>query len=164
MWTEALVNSKLEGLTLVPEQQSTVDSGIHLDQWALGRTQSQQPFNDLKRRLISSISSSRQASTVLMANTDLLAAHCHKIDQATADAAPQAFLPVRERDLFNLGSQPTIMGELNPEYDGPIFPDFLLEEPELQSIMGEHVPQEIQLRILSDFRPTHSNNLQRVQQ
>ena len=45
VWMEALVNSKLEGLTLVPEQQSTVDSGICLDRWALGRTQAQQPFN-----------------------------------------------------------------------------------------------------------------------
>ena len=56
---ESKVNAKLHNLTLVPEQQSAVDSGICLDQWALGRTQSQQPFNDLKWWLISSISLSR---------------------------------------------------------------------------------------------------------
>ena len=106
---------------LVPEQQSAVDSGIRLDQWALGRTQSSQPFNNLKRWLISSISSSRQASTVLMA--DYLAAHRHQIEQATTDAAPQAFLSVKERDLFNLGSQPTIMEELNPAYQVLLFLD-----------------------------------------
>ena len=145
---ESKVNAKLHNLVLVPKQQSAVDSDICLDQWALGRTQSQQPFNDLKRQLISSISLSRQASTVFMANADLLVAHRHQIDQATADAAQQAFLPIRERDLFNLGSQPTVMGELNPAYQGPIFPDFCLEEPELESIMGEYVPQEIQVRIL----------------
>ena len=89
-----------------------MDSGIYLDQWALGRTPSSQLFNDLKRQLISSISLSRQASPVLMAYADYLAAHHHQIEQATADAAPQAFLPVKERDLFNLGSQPTVMGEL----------------------------------------------------
>ena len=79
-----------------------------------------------------------------MANGDLLAAHRHKVDQATTDTVPQAFLPIRERDLFNLGSQPTIMGELNPEYEGPIILDFQLEEPELQSIMGDKVSPEIQ--------------------
>ena len=88
VWVESKVNAKLHNLALVPEQQSAVDSGIHLNQWALGRTQPSQPFNDLKRRLISSISSSRQASTVLMANTDYLAGHHHQIEKAMADAAP----------------------------------------------------------------------------
>ena len=139
VWTEAKVNAKLQGLTLVPEQQSAVDSGIPLDQWALGRTQSAQPFNDLKQQLISSISLSRQASTVLMTNGDYLAGHRHQIKQATTDATPQAFLPVRERDLFYLGSQPTVMGELNPAYQGLLFPDICLEQPELESIMGDQV-------------------------
>ena len=91
--------AKLQNLTLVLEQQSAVDIGIRFDQWALERTQSQQPFNNLKRRLISSISLSRQASTVLMANTDYLAGHHHQIEKATADTTPQAFLPVKERYL-----------------------------------------------------------------
>ena len=85
VWLEAKVNAKLHNLALVPEQQSAVDSGIRLDQWALGRTQSAQPFKDLKRWLIRSMSLSRQASTVLMANTDYLAGHRHQIEQATTD-------------------------------------------------------------------------------
>ena len=113
VWAEAKVNEKLHNLVLVLEQQSAVDSGICLDQWALGRTQASQPFNDLKQRLISSISSSRQASTVLMANADYLAGHYHQIEKAMTNTAPKAFLPVKERDLFNLGSMPTVMGELN---------------------------------------------------
>ena len=128
---------------LVPEQQLAVDSGIRLDQWALGRTQSQQPFNNLKWRLISSISLSRQASTVLMANADYLAGHHHQIEKAMADTAPLAFLPVKERDLFNLGSMPTVMGELNLAYKDLIFSDFCLEQLELESIMEDQVPQEI---------------------
>ena len=153
----------MHNLALVPEQQSTVHSGIRLDQWALGRTQSAQPFKDLKRRLIRSIRLSRQASTVLMANTDYLAGHRHQIEQATADATPQAFLPVRERDLFNLGSQPTVMGELNPAYQGLLFPDICLKQPELESIMGDQVSQEVQTRTLMAVRQAHSNNLERVQ-
>ena len=72
--------AKLQNIKLAPEQQSAVDSDIRFDQWALGRTQSQQPFNNLKRQLISSMSMSRQASTILMANGDHLAAHNLKID------------------------------------------------------------------------------------
>ena len=132
--------AKLQNLKLAPEQQSVVDSSIRFDQWALGRTQSQLPFNDLKRRLISSISTSRQTSTILMANGDLLVAHHPKIDQATAHAAKQAFLPIRERDLYQLDPQFTVLGDLDPAYKGLIFPDICLKEPELESIMGDLVP------------------------
>ena len=55
------------------------------------------------------------------------------------------------------------MGELNPAYQGLLFPDICLEEPELESIMGDQVPQEIQNRILMAVRQTHTNNVQRVQ-
>ena len=81
-----------------------------------------------------------------------------------ANTAPQAFLPIKERDLFNLGSMPTVMGELNPAYKDPIFPDFCLEQLELESIMGDQVPQENQAKILLTVRQAHLNNLQRVQQ
>ena len=97
-----------------------------------------------------------------MANTDYLAGHRHQIEQATANATSQAFLLVRERDLFNLGSQPTIMGEFNPVYQGPLFPDFCLEQPELKSIMGDQVPQEVQAEILRAVRQTHVNNLEKL--
>ena len=47
VWAEQKVFDKLIDLKLAPEQQSSVDSGIHIDQWALGKLQSQQPFNHL---------------------------------------------------------------------------------------------------------------------
>ena len=56
------------------------------------------------------------------------------------------------------------MGELNPSYQGPLFPNFCLEQPELEFIMGDQVSQEVQTRILMAVRQAHSNNLQRVQQ
>ena len=59
VWPEAKVNSSLSNLALVPDQQSTLDSGIRLDQWTLERSQAAQPFNAFKRQLISSISSQR---------------------------------------------------------------------------------------------------------
>ena len=64
VWAEQKVFDKLIDLKLAPEQQSSVDSGIRFDQWALGRSQSQQPFNDLSRRLIYSLNASHQASTI----------------------------------------------------------------------------------------------------
>ena len=120
-----------------------MDSGIRFDQWALGRSQSQKPFNNLCRWLISSFSASRQASTILMANRDQVAYHCHTIDQALANTAQGAFLPVKERDLYSLDPQLTVLGKLDPTYQGPIFPDFSLEEPDLESIRGDLLPQEI---------------------
>ena len=45
VWPEAKVNGCLHNLTLVPEQQSAFDSGIHLDQWTLERSQAAQPIN-----------------------------------------------------------------------------------------------------------------------
>ena len=131
-----------------------MDSGIRFDQWALGKTQSQQPFKDLKRQLISSIITSRQASTVLMANGNHLLAHRLQIKQATADAAKQAFLPIREMDLFHLDPQFTVLGELDPAYKGLIFLDICLEEPELESIMGDQISKEIQNRILLQLKVT----------
>ena len=97
-----------------------------------------------------------------MANADYLAGHRHQIVDTMADAAPRAFHPVRERDLFSLGPQNTVMGELDPNYQGLLFPDICLEQPELQSIMGDQVPQEVQNRILTAVRQVHANNIQRV--
>ena len=94
VWPEAKVKVCLQNLALVLEQQSAVDSGICLDQWTLERSQVAQPFNTLKRQLISSISSQRQAFIVLIAYTDYLVSHHSQIEDAMADAAPQAFLPI----------------------------------------------------------------------
>ena len=73
-----------------------------------------------------------------MSNADYLAGHRHQIENAEADAAPQAFLPVRERDLFTLGPENTVMGEQDRACQGLLFPDICLEQPELQSIMEDH--------------------------
>ena len=75
-----------------------------------------------------------------MANTDYMADHRHKLDQALANTAQGAFLPLRERDIYSLDPQLTIMGELDSSYQGLLFPNFSLEEPELESIIGDEVP------------------------
>ena len=46
VWMESKVFGKLNGLKLTPEQQSSVDSSIRMDQWALGKSQASQLFND----------------------------------------------------------------------------------------------------------------------
>ena len=89
--------------------------------------------------------------------------HRHKLDLALATAAQGAFLPVRERDLFSLDPQFTVMGELDSSYQGLLFPDISLEEPEIESIIGDKVPQEIQTRILTAAKQSHANNQQMVQ-
>ena len=140
-----------------------MDSGIQFDQWALGRSQSQQLFNDLSRRLIYLLSAYHQASIILMANADYMVDHRHKLDQARANAGQGVFLPIRERDLYSLDPQPTVMRELDSTYQGLIFPDFSLEELDLRSIMEGLVPQEIQTRILAAVRQSHANNQEMVQ-
>ncbi len=47
VWSEHKVFERLRNLSLVPEQQSSVDSGVQVDQWAISNTRSQQPFNDM---------------------------------------------------------------------------------------------------------------------
>ena len=86
MWSEQRVFGKLQQLKLAPEQQSMVESGVRLDQFSLKRSHSQQPFNDLKRRLIYSIYASDQVATLLMANGDQVAGHHLTINQALQHA------------------------------------------------------------------------------
>ena len=92
-----------------------------------------------------------------------MADHHHKLDQALANAAKGAFLPVRERDLYLLGPQPTVLGDLDPTYQGLIFPDSSLEEPDLESIMGDWVPQDIKIRVLIAARESYTRNQEKVQ-
>ena len=98
-----------------------------------------------------------------MANKDFMADHSLEIDLATATAAQGAFLPVRERDLFSLDPQFTVMGELDSSYQGLLFPDLSLEDPELESIMQDEVPQEFKTRILAAVKQSQANNQQMVQ-
>ena len=164
VWAEQKVFDKLNILKLAPEQQSSVDSGIYIEQWALRRLMLQKPFNDLRRRLIYSLNPSCQASTILMDNADQVADYCHKFDQALTNKAQGAFLPIRERDLFLLDPQPTVLGELDPSYQGPIFPDSSsLEEPDLESIMGDSVPEDIKTRVLIAARKSYTRNQKKVQ-
>ena len=128
---EAKLNMCLGKLALVSDQQSALDSGIRPDQWTLGRSQADQPFRAFKRQLIASISAQRQSQVVLMANADRLASHHNNVNNAMADAAHRAFHPIRERDLFSLGSQNTVMRELNPDHQGPLFLNIYMEQPEL---------------------------------
>merc|ERR1712163_62938 len=92
-----------------------------------------------------------------------MAHHRHNINNALADARQEAFCPIRERDLFSLGPQNMVMGELDPDYQGLLFPNICLEQPELQSIMGDQVSQEVQSKILQAVRQAHVNNLERLQ-
>ena len=109
VWSEHKVFERLRNLLLVPEQQSSLDSGVRVDQWVISNNRSQQPFNAMCKRLIYSINANPQASTILMANRDFIADHHLEIKQATATATQGAFLPVREKDLFQLDPQNTVI-------------------------------------------------------
>ena len=65
---------------------------MRIDQFALGWSHSHQLLNNL-RRLIFSINTSRQVSTILMAKCDQIADHHLTIDQAIIHANKEAFLP-----------------------------------------------------------------------
>ena len=114
LWLEHMVSEKLKNLRLVPEQQSKVEEDLLLDQRALPNLRSQQPFTAMGQRLIYSIRANCQAATILMTNGDFIADHCLEIKQATTTAAQGAFLPIRERDLFQLDPQNTMVLELDP--------------------------------------------------
>ena len=45
VWSEHKVFERLKNLLLVPEQQSSMDSGVPVDQWAQSNSRSKQPFN-----------------------------------------------------------------------------------------------------------------------
>ena len=104
-----------------------------------------------------------QAAIILMANRDFIADHCLEIKDATTTAAKGAFLPIRERDLFHLDPQKTVMLELDPTYQGLLFPDLSLEDLDLESIMGDEVSPEMKVMILSAVQRSQANNQQMVQ-
>ena len=80
------------------------------------------------------------------------------MDQTLTNTNKGAFLPIRERDLYLLGPQPTVLGDLDPTYQGLVFPDSSLEEPDLESIMGDLVPQGIKDRVFIAARESHTRN------
>ena len=136
---------------------------MQVDQWALSNSRSQQPFNAMCKRLIYSINANRQAATILMANGDFIADHRSEIKQATATAAQGAFIPVRGRDMFQLDPQTTVMPELDPTHHDLLFPDLSLEDPDLESIMGDKVSPEMKVMILSAVKWSQANNQQIMQ-
>ena len=92
-----------------------------------------------------------------------MADHHHKIDQALTNTAQVAFLSVRERHLFQLKPQHTVMLELDPSYQGLLFPDLSLEDPDLESIMGDEVSPKMKVMILTAIKQSQANNQQMVQ-
>ena len=93
-----------------------------------------------------------------MANRDFIVDHRLEIEQATTTAAQGAFLPVRERDLFQLDPQNTVMPELDPSFQGLLFPELSLEDPDLESIMGDEVSPEMKVMILMAVKQSQTNN------
>ena len=65
-----------------------------------------------------------------------MADHRHKLD-VQHQHSQGAFLPVKERDLYLLGPQPTVCEDLDPTYQSLVFQDSSLEEPDLESTMGD---------------------------
>ena len=55
------------------------------------------------------------------------------------------------------------MGELDSSYQGLLFPDLSLEDPDLESIMGDEVSPEMQTKILAAVKQSQANNQQMVQ-
>ena len=108
--------------------------------------------------MIYSLNASCKVSTILMANGDLVADHHLTIDQALTHANKGAFLPFRERDLFQLGPLSMVMPELDPAHQGLLFPDLSLEDPDLESIMGDDVSPEMKIMILAAVKESQANN------
>ena len=61
-----------------------------------------EPFNDLFRRLISSMAPARQTSTLLLTKADQIVDYRFNMDQTLSGAHQGAFLTPEENDLFRL--------------------------------------------------------------
>ena len=102
VWLEQKLFSKLNGLKLTPEQQSLMDSGIQMDQGALGTTKPSQPFKNLQRHLIASIGTQMQANTVLLTNVEHMVDHKFNLRWVLATSHKPALMPREESNLLNL--------------------------------------------------------------
>ena len=149
------------GLKLTPEQQSSEDRGIRMDQWTLGKTQPSQPFNDLLRCLITSISTQRQANAILQTLVDCMVDHKLNLCHVLATNHKPAFMPRDMRDHFKFDPVPLVIGDLNPNYHGLLFPDTGLEKPNLASFM-DSVPEEVRGGILHCMKEVHTRNMEKV--
>ena len=62
------------------------------------------------------------------------------------------------RDIFQLDPQNTMMPELDPSYQGLLFPDLSVEDPDLESIMGYKVSPEMKVMVLTAVKESQANN------
>ena len=79
-----------------------MDSGIQMDQGALGRTQPSQLFNNLLRRLIASIGTQRQAKTFLLTNVEHMVDQKFNLRWVLVTYHKPALMPREESNLLNL--------------------------------------------------------------
>ena len=99
---------KLKGLELTPEQHSLADSAIVMNQWALGKTQPFQPFNDLLRRLITSIGTQRQTNTILLILAYRMADQKLNLHHVLATTNKPAIMPRDKRNHFKFDPVPSV--------------------------------------------------------
>ena len=138
---------------------------MRLDQFHLGKDQASQPYNDMLRRLITSIVAQRQVSVLLLANADQMAGHRFDIDRLMSDAHKGALLAPREGDMFGMDDdpRPLAMGDLSPSYSGLIFPGAEPCKPDLSAfLMDSTVPKDVRERIYLAVEESHQENLQRA--
>ena len=102
VWLEQKLFSKLNGLKLTLEQQSLMDSGIQMDQEALGTTKPSQLFKNLQRHLIASIGTQMQANTVLLTNVEHMVDHKFNLRWVLAPSHKPALMPREESNLLIL--------------------------------------------------------------
>merc|ERR1712112_291400 len=152
--SENKVLGKLRNLELVPEQQAIIDAGVRLDQ-------ASQPYNDMLRRLISSIVAYRQVSVLLLTNADQMADHRYDIDRLMSDAHRGVLLAPREGDVFGMDydPRPMAMGDLSPSYSGLVFPGTEPSQPDLSAfLMDGTVPQDVRERVRIMVNESHDEN------
>ena len=78
-----------------------MDSGIRIDQWALGKSQESQSLNNLQGQLIFSINLQRQVSTILLSNVDQMAEHMFSMDRLIMRSRMRMSLdPIMSSDML----------------------------------------------------------------
>ena len=82
---------------------------------------------------------------------------CHVL----ASAHKPAFMPKGERNLFNLDPVPMVFGELNPKYQGLLFPDTGLEKLDLTSFL-DTIPDDVTGGILHHMEEVHTRYIEKV--
>ena len=60
--------------------------------------------------------------------------------------------------MFQLDPQTTVLPGLDPNHHDLLFPDLSLEDPDLESIMGDKVSPEMKVRILAEVQWSQTNN------